>query len=580
MGAPTIVAQTQWQQQQLMDLQHRYALPGHVFGGSIINPISPAIQTPVDQSRTVAGASGIVMPTPAQPKVQQVVTPTAKMPAPAPQYAPAPAPALQPQGQPQASPADLEREALNFNVGLMHGNNPVQAGIANRSEQNYGAMGQSQFGSMVQTGLQNPDMTEGARNALLATGNRDIAEGRSNLEGTLALNANKAAQDAAGKVFDQSGSLIKQGQETQSLNSTRLADIVTRLTDPTTGTYTGSLDPATMDPTLKQALQSVWTDSGQTGPMTADWIKQTVGSIANPQKTNAMNVAWNAVMNSDQYKNAPVDAAHAPAGYTGMTQSDYRALYDFTSNNRITVGHNDDGSIYFKDSQGNVVGGNRTAIVPTKDATGAAVYPNSSDGQAQMQTDYNAFVTANPTSGLTMNDWLKAGAPSAAEYNPNVKPVATITNAISTINNTTDGTGITKLGATDKSTITDLLKQAPATAADPKSGSATIKTIDLGNGQKLQSLDVGQALLGVTGTYPNATGDGSSYANGLVNFVNNNKGKVVILDGQYYQLAPDANVGLIGRGGNSWPTVNAYDAGGNKINLYLTNSGWQSIKVQ
>jgi hypothetical protein len=396
---------------------------------------------------------------------------------------------------------------------------------------------------MVQTGLQNPDMTEGARNALLVTGSRDLAEGRSNLEGTLATNQQKAAQDAADKVFTQAGTMTKEQQATQSLNSTRLADIVTRLTDPTTGTYTGSLDPATMDPTLKQALQNVWTDSGQTGPMTADWVKQTVGSIANPEKTNAMNVEWNTIQNSDAFKNAPVDAAHAPAGYTGMTQADYKALYDFTSNNGITVGHNADGSIYFKDSQGNVIGGNRTAIVPTVDPkTGVATYPADSEGQAQMQRDFNAFVTANPTAGLTMNDWLKNGAPNSAQYSETAANNARIANAI----NSGD---LSKINPADYSSLDNSFNSTQGQDAIPGSGigSGSLKSISVG-GTKISSLDNASGLFGATST-------GQPYQPGvdfMNKFIGDNKGKVARIDGQYYRLDNNVQFADVGIGGASY----------------------------
>jgi hypothetical protein len=286
-----------------------------------------------------------------------------------------------------------------------------------------------------------------------------------------------------------------------------------------------------MDPTLKQALQNVWTDSGQTGPMTADWIKSTVGSIANPEKTNAANVAWNTVMNSDQYKNAPVDAAHAPAGYTGMTQSDYKALYDFTSNNGITVGHNDDGSIYFKDSQGKVVGGNKTAIVPTKDANGAAVYPNSSDGQAQMQSDWNDFVTANPTSGLTMNDWLRAGAPTAAGYNSTVSNSARISNAV----NSGD---LSKINPADYAELDKTFNAA-------KDRGNSLKTISVG-GVNIQSVDDPSKLLG-------------DFAR---KFISDNKGKLVRIGGKYYKLDNSATISNVNQDGFEWKYVGATNSDG------------------
>jgi hypothetical protein len=390
-------------------------------------------------------------------------------------------------------------------------------------------------------------MTEGARNALLVTGSRDLAEGRSNLEGTLATNQQKAAQDAADKVFTQAGTMTKEQQATQSLNSTRLADIVTRLTDPTTGTYTGSLDPATMDPTLKQALQNVWTDSGQTGPMTADWVKQTVGSIANPEKTNAMNVEWNTIQNSDAFKNAPVDAAHAPAGYTGMTQADYKALHDFTSNNGITVGHNADGSIYFKDSQGNVIGGNRTAIVPTKDANGAAHYPDSSDGQAQMQKDWNDFVTANPTSGLTMNDWLKIGAPNSANYNPTSADSSRISNAV----NSGD---LSKISPADYKFLDNNFNTA-------KSDNNSFKKMSVG-GVEIQSVDDPAHLLG-------------DFAR---KFISDNKGKLVRIGGQYYKLDNSATIGDVNRDGFEWKYVGATSSDGKPgMLMYAHGSDTQFI---
>ena len=521
MGAPTQVAQTPQGQAQIADLQQRMALPGHALGGSFstIMPFTSQIpkttipaQPKVDYTVPSVGTT----PVATTPTAQPAATPTTAIATPAPaatNSAPAATTttpttatnATNTTSNPATNLDSLQRSALNFQTQTMQGNNPALQGAANKAEQDYNAQGQSQFGSMVQTGLQNTNMTEGARNALLVTGNRDISAGRSTLEGQLANQEQQAQQTAAQSVFSNAGALQTQEQETQSLDLTNLASAVLASADAITGKADSNLE--TMSPVVKAALQKVWNDSGQTGPMTQDFATKTTDSIANPEKTNALNADKNAVLGSDWYKALPVGSASdlaAGKSTNQLTQADVQIILNAipdASPAGDTIGRNADGSLYIQDATGKTIYGSQT-VTPTYNANGAAVYgtPEEMNSSTSPQyqaavADYNAFMASNPNAvgadgkTLSMSDWLAGGGLnfnlSTLKNSPNATfvPAFTLDAKTGTSAAQFTASGAAWFGTNGTTQNTRVLQAGEkfAIADEPASIQGTTNTIPVGN---------------------------------------------------------------------------------------------------
>jgi hypothetical protein len=320
-------------------------------------------------------------------------------------------------------------------------------------------------------------------------------------------------------------------------------------------------------------------------------VKSTIAAL-NPVNSNASNVAWDNIIQSDAYKALPVDAAHAPTGYTGMTQADQKALFDFVQNNQITVQHDAQGNAVFVDSQGNILGSTgmtssgTAGVASTMASDGSVTYPTTAQGQQLQKSDFATWQASNPNvtdangQPITMAEWAKGGGKS---YNVMSPAVAAAMQAVQSINSTTNGSAMSQLNSTVTSQLTALLASGTPTLVDPKNTTgANITTVDIGNGEQIQSLDNTIGIYFTTDpSAENANPAGIAAINTwdktppptVVKFVANNQGKVVRIDNKYYQIAPNAQVSYKTVGGATVQYFQAYDSQGKLINLTISPKG-------
>jgi hypothetical protein len=380
---------------------------------------------------------------------------------PKPTATPAPVPATSTIAPAVANPADkytvLADQALTLMTQTMNGMSPVDRTIANRYLQQYDASASADNTALMQNIANDPNLSQGAKNAMVAMNQRNIESGRATMEGTLATAAQTNAQNAqqnvltaansmaatatvklqnqyneqiaagdftgaqatykqmTGQTIDLNSLKLQAQQTAKAAAQTTLATYATEMATTLRGTDAGGNPNWMKDATAVGDLSDMWKSDGDGSAFDPahnesqkDWADRIINSMTEtPNQKSIDNIK------QDLLENIPAQGLVIDASGKLASPEEVRNFYNNTLFPALTQLSALNGNVAVKD------GPNGVEIV---DASGNQLYPPVNTAQQYVvkdakgnpvqtfnsQADANTFISQNSGKGYSVSGQANA----------------------------------------------------------------------------------------------------------------------------------------------------------------------------